>query len=401
MVIFKAAVVGAGTMGGSIAQVVSTSGLPVILKDVDPKMLDAGMAKARAIYAERVHQGKMTADQVEAKMALIRPQLDYSGFDDVDLVIEAVPEKMPLKLALLRELDSICHSGAIFASNTSALAISTLAAATHRPEQVIGLHFFNPAYVMKLVEVIPGTETSSDTIKATVAFAQSLRKLPVIVKESPGFLVNRLLTAYLVEAIFALQEGAADSATIDAAMVGAGMSLGPFRMADMVGIDVCEDVAHTIYLAYGERLHPPALLHQMVLAGRLGHKTGKGFYTYEDASGATTADLIALAQAETGVTGTPFTPDRLLLPLINEAIRTVEEGITGLGEIGLAMQAGAGFPQGPLEMADERGLDDVLAGLEALQATLGDRFAPAPLLREKVAAGNLGRKTGAGFFQYA
>ncbi len=400
MYIFKAAVVGAGAMGGSIAQVISYSGLPVILKDVDPQMLDAGMAKARAIYAERAHKGKMTLSQVEEKMALITPQLDYSGFDDVDLVIEAVPEKLGVKQAVLRELDSICHPGAIFASNTSALSISTLAQATNRPEQVIGLHFFNPAYVMKLVEVIPGTATSEDTVESTAAFARDLRKIPVIVKECPGFLVNRLLSPYLGEAIFALQEGAADSATIDAAMVAAGMPLGPFMLADMVGSDICDDVAETIYQAYGERMHPPALLHQMVLAGRLGQKAGKGFYTYSDESGATTADLISAVQQETGVRDTLFTTDRLILPLINEAIRALEEDIAGLSDIGIAMQAGAGFPQGPLEMADERGLDDVLAGLEALQNTLGERFEPAPLLREKVAAGDLGRKTGAGFFEY-
>ncbi len=400
MYIFKAAVIGAGAMGGSIAQVISYSGLPVILKDIDPQMLDAGMAKARAIYEERARKGKMSTTQVEEKMALITPQLDYSGFDDVDLVIEAVPEKMPVKQAVFRELDGICHPGAIFASNTSALSISEMAKATSRPEQVVGLHFFNPAHVMKLVEVIPGAQTSEDTVESTATFARDLRKIPVIVKECPGFLVNRLLSPYLGEAIFALQEGAADTETIDGAMVEAGMPLGPFTLADMLGIDICDDVADTLYHAYGERMHPPVLIHRMVEAGRLGHKTGKGFYTYSDESGPAMADLIAVIQQETGVRGTPFSTDRLILPLINEAIRALEEGIAGLGDIGIAMQAGAGFPQGPLEMADERGLDEVLAGLEALQRELGDRFEPAPLLREKVAAGELGRKTGSGFLEY-
>jgi 3-hydroxyacyl-CoA dehydrogenase len=400
MYIFKAAVIGAGAMGGSIAQVISYSGLPVILKDVDPTMLDTGMAKARAIYEERARKGKMSVSQVEEKMALITPQLDYSGFDDVDLVIEAVPEKMEVKQAVFRELDGICHPGAIFASNTSALSISEMAQATQRPEQVVGLHFFNPAHVMKLVEVIPGAQTSDDTVESAATFARDLRKIPVIVKECPGFLVNRLLSPYLGEAIYALHEGAADAETIDAAMVEAGMPLGPFTLADMLGLDICDDVADTLYRAYGERMHPPALIHRMVEAGRLGHKTGKGFYTYSDESGPTMADLIAAVQQETGVRGTPFTSDRLILPLINEAIRAVEEGIAGLGDIGVAMQAGAGFPQGPLEMADERGLDEVLAGLETLQQELGDRFEPAPLLRQKVAAGELGRKTGSGFLEY-
>jgi 3-hydroxyacyl-CoA dehydrogenase/enoyl-CoA hydratase/3-hydroxybutyryl-CoA epimerase len=400
MYIFKAAVIGAGAMGGSIAQVISYSGLPVILKDIDPKMLDAGMAKARAIYEERARKGKMSTTQVEEKMALITPQLDYSDFDDVDLVIEAVPEKMPIKQAVLRELDGICHPGAIFASNTSALSISEMAQATNRPEQVVGLHFFNPAHVMKLVEVIPGTQTSDDTVESAATFARELRKIPIIVKECPGFLVNRLLSPYLGEAVYALQEGAADTETIDAAMVEAGMPLGPFTLADMLGLDICDDVADTLYQAYGERMRPPALIHRMVAAGRLGQKAGKGFYTYSDEGGATMAELISTIQQETGIKGTPFTTDRLILPLINEAIRAVEEGIAGLGDIGIAMQAGAGFPQGPLELADERGLDEVLAGLEALQRELGDRFEPAPLLREKVAAGELGRKTGSGFLEY-
>jgi 3-hydroxyacyl-CoA dehydrogenase len=400
MYIFKAAVIGAGAMGGSIAQVISYSGLPVILKDIDPAMLEAGMAKARGIYEERARKGKMTAIQVEEKMALITPQLDYSGFDDVDLVIEAVPEKMSVKQAVFRELEGICHPGAIFASNTSALSISEMAGATNRPEQVVGFHFFNPAHIMKLVEVIPGAQTSDDTVESVVTFARDLRKIPIIVKECPGFLVNRLLSPYVGEAIFALQEGAADAETIDGAMVEAGMPMGPFTLTDMLGLDICDDVAQTLYQAYGERMRPPALIRRMVEAGRLGQKVGKGFYTYGDETGPTLQELIAQIQAETGTHSTPFTTDRLILPLINEAVRCVEEGVASLNDIGIAMQAGAGFPQGPLEMADARGLDEVLAGLEALQRELGDRFEPAPLLREKVAAGELGRKTGSGFLEY-
>ena len=400
MYIFKAAVIGAGAMGGSIAQVISYSGLPVILKDIDPQALDAGMAKARQIYEERARKGKMSLTQVEEKLALITPQLDYSGFDDVDIVIEAVPEKMAIKQAVFRELDGLCHPGAILASNTSALSISEIAGATNRPEQVIGVHFFNPAHVMKLVEIIPGAQTNDDTVESVVTFARDLRKIPVIVKECPGFLVNRLLSPYIGEAIFALQEGAASAETIDAAMVAAGMPLGPFTLTDMLGLDVCNDVADTLYQAYGERMRSPALLGRMAQAGRLGQKAGRGFYTYGDEAPPTTQQLIAAVQQETGTHGTSFTPDRLILPLINEAARAAEEGIASLNDIGIAMQAGAGLPQGPLEMADERGLDTIVAGLEALQRELGDRFAPAPLLRQKVAAGELGRKTGSGFLEY-
>jgi 3-hydroxyacyl-CoA dehydrogenase len=400
MYIFKAAVIGAGAMGGSIAQVISYSGLPVILKDIDQAALDLGMAKARGIYTDRARKGKMSAAQVEEKMALITPQLDYAGFDDVDLVIEAVPEKLNVKRAVFKELDGILHPGAVIASNTSALSISAMAAATGRPGQVIGLHFFNPAHVMKLVEVIPGGETSDDTVESTVQFAKELRKIPIVVKECPGFLVNRLLSPYLNEAIFALEQGAASAEEIDAAMVATGMPMGPFTLADMLGLDICADAGQTMYEAYGARMEPSHLIGKLMAAGRLGQKAGKGFYTYGDESGPTLDALIAEVQAETGVKGTRFAPDRLLLPLINEAAYCVAENIASLGDIDMAMQAGAGFAQGPLAMADERGLDTVLAGLEAWERDLGPRFSPAPLLREKVAAGELGRKTGAGFLEY-
>src|SRR5205814_6062725 len=230
-----------------------------------------------------------------------------------------VPEKMALKQAVFRELDGICHPGAVLASNTSALSISERDRATNRPTQVVGLHFFNPAQVMKLVEVIPGAETSDETTESVAQFARDLRKIPVIVQECPGFLVNRLLSPYLGEAIYALQQGAADAETIDAAMVEAGMPMGPFTLADMLGLDVCDDVAETLYRAYGERMHPPALIRRMVEGGRLGQKAGKGFYTYGDESGPKLEELIAHIQQETGEHGTRFSPDRLILPLINEA----------------------------------------------------------------------------------
>jgi 3-hydroxyacyl-CoA dehydrogenase / enoyl-CoA hydratase / 3-hydroxybutyryl-CoA epimerase len=400
MYIFKAAVIGAGAMGGAIAQVISYSGLPVLLKDVDQAALDAGLAKARQIYEDRAHKGKMSAGQVEEKMALITAQLDYSGFDDVDIVIEAVPEKLALKQAVFKELDGICHPGAILASNTSALSISAMAAATGRPAQVIGLHFFNPAHVMKLVEVIPGAESSDDTVESTVQFARELRKIPVVVKECPGFLVNRLLSPYLNEAILTLEQGAASAEEIDAAMVGAGMPMGPFTLADMLGLDVCADAGQTMYEAYGPRMEPSHLIGKLLAVGRTGQKGGKGFYTYGDESGPTLEQLIAQVQEETGVRGTRFTPDRLLLPLINEAAYCAAENIASLGDIDMAMQAGAGFSTGPLAMADARGLDTVVRDLEAWEQELGPRFTPAPLLREKVDAGALGKKTGQGFLEY-
>ena len=182
MYIFKAAVVGAGTMGGEIAQVISYSGLPVVLKDIDQGMLDKGMAKARSIYQRRVDRGKMSAGDMESRLDLITPTLTYDEFEDVDIVIEAVPEKMAIKKSVLKELAEVCPEETIFASNTSALSISEMGAATGKPHKVIGMHFFNPAHVMKLLEVIPGLDTSQETVDDVVMFAESLRKIPVVVQ---------------------------------------------------------------------------------------------------------------------------------------------------------------------------------------------------------------------------
>ena len=213
MYIFKCAVVGAGAMGGEIAQVVSWAGLPVLLKDVDQKALDHGIATARAVYERRVKAGKLTQAEMDEKMALITPTLSYDEFGDVDFVIEAVPEKLPIKQAVFGELDKICQSTAILASNTSALSITALGAATKRPAQVVGFHFFNPASVMKLIEVVAGQQTSKDTMDTAVSFAEELRKIPVKVKECAGFVVNRILMASMVEIIKAREELGVDHET--------------------------------------------------------------------------------------------------------------------------------------------------------------------------------------------
>jgi 3-hydroxyacyl-CoA dehydrogenase len=253
--IFKAAVVGAGTMGGEIAQVITYSGLPVVMKDIDQAMLDKGMAKIRSIYQRRVDKGKMSEGDMQAKLDLVTPTLTYDEFGDVDIIVEAVPEKMAIKQAVLKELEEVCPEETIFASNTSALSISEMGAATGRPHKMVGMHFFNPAHVMKLVEVIPGLDTSEETVDDVVMFAEGLRKIPVVVQECPGFLVNRLLMPYLNEATKALEEGAATAAEIDQAVVTWGMPMGPFTLMDMLGIDVCGHVGDYLYSEYvGRRL---------------------------------------------------------------------------------------------------------------------------------------------------
>ncbi|RLC64026.1 MAG: hypothetical protein DRI80_02430 [Chloroflexota bacterium] len=407
MYIFKAAVVGAGTMGGEIAQVITYSGLPVVLKDIDQTMLDKGMEKIRSIYQRRVDKGKMSEGEMQSKLDLVTPTLTYDGFEDVDIVIEAVPEKMAIKQAVFKELEEVCPEQTIFASNTSALSISEMGAATNKPHKMIGMHFFNPAHVMKLVEVIPGLDTSQETIDDVVMFTESLRKIPVVVQECPGFLVNRLLMPYLNEATKALEEGAATATEIDQAVVKWGMPMGPFTLMDMLGIDVCGHVGEYLYSEYGERMSPAPLFMKLIEAGRLGEKSGAGFYDHPGGESEVVHQMIKELQESGAVpTGTKFSVERLMYPLINEAALCVQENIASITDIDMAMVAGTGMTYGgerigPLAIADKIGLDVVVETLEALEEELGPRFHPSRPLKLRVRAKHLGVKTGKGFHEYA
>lgn len=409
MYIYKAAVVGAGTMGAQIAQAISYSGLPVILKDIKPDSVERGLATVRKIYQGRVEKGKMSGHEMEQKMVLVSGAVDYSGFGDVDLVIEAVFEDLGVKRRVFSELEAACPENTILATNTSSLSISAIAAGRKRPDKVVGIHFFNPAHVMKLVEVIPGMATSSETVDDAVAFAESLRKIPVRVQECAGFLVNRLLMPYLNEAAVAFQETGKPEAAVeeakrlDAALVALGMPMGPFALTDMIGLDVAAKVAEVLYDSFGPRMAPAAILAAMVKAGRLGTKSGAGFYAYDDRTDNLLPRLITDVQKQTGVRGTECSPNRVLLPLVNEAVICLQEGVATAADIDIAMMAGTGFPQdkgGPLHYADQVGLDTVLTELERLTRELGPRFWPAPMLKRMVAAGFLGTKTKRGFFTY-
>ncbi|MFQ6100980.1 MAG: 3-hydroxyacyl-CoA dehydrogenase [Anaerolineae bacterium] len=407
MYIFKAAVVGAGTMGGEIAQVITYSGLPVVMKDIDQAMLDKGMENIRAIYQRRVDKGKMSEGDMQSKLDLVTPTLTYDEFGDVDIVIEAVPEKMGVKRAVFKELEVACPEQTIFASNTSALSISEMGAATSKPHKMIGMHFFNPAHVMKLVEVIPGLDTSQETVDDVVMFTESLRKIPVVVQECPGFLVNRLLMPYLSEATKALEEGAATATEIDQAVVQWGMPMGPFTLMDMLGLDVCAHVGEYLYTEYGERMSPAPLFVKLLEAGRLGEKSGAGFYDHPGGESEVVKGMIKELQESGAVpTGTKFSVERLMYPVINEAALCVQENIASITDIDMAMVAGTGMTYGgerigPLAIADKIGLDVVVETLEALGKELGPRFRPGRPLKLRVRAGHLGVKTGKGFHEYA
>ena len=407
MYIYRVGVVGAGTMGSQIAQVISFAGIPVVLTDVSRAIAERGVESVRRIYQARVDKGKMTGEQLEEKMLLVGAADDFAALTDVDLVIEAVSEDLRLKQHLFRELDAACPPGAILASNTSALSISALGSVTKRPTKVLGLHFFNPAYAMPLVEVIPGLATDPQTIDAVVGFAESIRKAPIVVKECAGFLVNRLLMPYLNEAIVSLQEGAASLKQIDQDMTAFGMPVGPFTLLDTLGLDICGEVARILHKSYGPRMAPAPLLEAMVKARRLGIKTSRGFYESNLSEPREpehmVAQLIQTLSQETGPQRTRWTQARPLLAMVNEAVLALQEGIASARDIDLAMVAGTGFPQdkeGPLHYADRLGIEQVLHELEEFTQTLGTRFWPAPLLRRMVDAGFTGRNPGRGFFMY-
>ena len=289
MFVFKAAVVGAGTMGGEIAQTLAAADLPVVLKDVDQKFVDQGLAKAREVTNTQlqglVKKEKLTAEQAEAKleetMARITGTTEYEGFGDVDFVIEAVPERMAIKQAVFAELDACTPGHAILASNTSSLSITEMGMATLRPEQVVGFHYFYPASVMRLIEIVEGDETSEETLQSAVNFAQQIRKMPITCGEAPGFVVNRILNAGVSEIWRYKDESGLSVQEIDKQVTDAKAApMGPFFLGDLLGLDTVLHVAEYLHESYGDRFYVLPEMKELVAAGNLGTKTGKGFYDH-------------------------------------------------------------------------------------------------------------------------
>jgi 3-hydroxyacyl-CoA dehydrogenase len=289
MFVFNAAVVGAGVMGGEIAQTIAAADVPVVLKDVEESYVEAGMAKAREVTESQlgklVERGKLTTDHADAEreriLSLITPTTSYDAFADVDFVVEAVPEKMAIKHMVFAELDAVTPGRAILASNTSGLSITEIADATMRPDQVVGFHFFWPASVMRLVEVIEGEETSPETLQSAANFAQSIRKTPIRCAECPGFVVNRILLSTVSEVWRYQEETGASYEEIDQAITEAKLApMGPFYLTDMSGLDTTLPVARDMQDAYGRRFHVHPALERLVAQGHLGAKSGKGFYEH-------------------------------------------------------------------------------------------------------------------------
>jgi 3-hydroxyacyl-CoA dehydrogenase len=279
--VFKAAVVGAGTMGGEIAQTIANADIPVVLKDVDQRFVDTGLEKARSIWQGRVDGGKMQEAERDRKMSLITGTTVYDGFGDVDFVIEAVPERMPIKQAVFAELDEVTPGHAILASNTSSLSITEMGEATSRPDRVLGFHFFYPASVMRLIEVIEGDDTAPGTVQAAVNLAQRIRKMPIRCAEAPGFVVNRILNSSVSELWRFQEDEGIEVKEIDRIVSESKAApMGPFFLTDLVGLDTVLHVAELLRDSYGERFYVHQGMRELVANGDLGAKTGRGFYEH-------------------------------------------------------------------------------------------------------------------------
>lgn len=282
MEIKKVAVLGLGTMGSGIAQVCAQAGLETVCFDVKQEFVDAGMARIQKNLDYGLKKGKFSEEHVSTTQSKLSTTTDLNSLTDVDLVIEAVIEDIAIKKQVFAQLDSVCPEHTLIASNTSSLSITDMATATQRRDKVLGLHFFNPAFLMKLVEVVKGLETSDETVASAYAFAEKLGKTAVLSKDTPGFIVNLLLIPYLLDAARVYENGLASAEDIDNAMkLGAGYPMGPLTLMDMIGIDVCVKVGDILFDAYREsKYNVPPLLRRMEMAGHLGRKSGQGFYAY-------------------------------------------------------------------------------------------------------------------------
>lgn len=391
--IAKVGVIGAGTMGGGITMNFLNAGLPVVLLETSQEALDRGLGTIRRNYEYSAKRGKLTAQQVEQRMSLITPTLDYAAFKDVDLVIEAVFEQMDVKEKVFRQLDAVCKQGAILASNTSYLDINKIASFTRRPQDVLGLHFFSPANVMKLLEIVRGEKTAKDVMATALALGKKIRKISVVSGVCDGFIGNRMVARYHAAANGLLLAGASPQ-QIDQALERFGFAMGPFRMADLAGLDIGWATRKRKAAEAGVP-HDPTVADKLCELGRFGQKTGAGWYRYEAGVRNALPDsavdqLVAEYRAGRGLTPRKVSDDevvqRCVFALVNEAARILEEGIAvRASDVDLVYLNGYGFPAhrgGPLCYANEVGIFNVVRTLKSFAAEPGafDWWQPAPLL---------------------
>ncbi|HVW70554.1 MAG TPA: fatty acid oxidation complex subunit alpha FadB [Steroidobacteraceae bacterium] len=398
----RAAVIGAGIMGGGIAYTSAVRGIPVLMKDIQQGALDVGLAEAKKLLAKQVESGRLSADRAATVLGDIQATLEYPDLRSTDVVVEAVVENLQVKKAVLAEVERLAGPDTILASNTSSLSISEMARALRRPENLVGMHFFNPVPLMPLVEVVCGARTSERAAATIAGYANALGKAAIVVKECPGFLVNRILTPYLLGFLQAIHAGA-DYLQIDRVMEAFGWPMGPAYLQDVIGMDTLLHVLDAICAGFPDRMRIPSphAVQRLLQLGRLGQKSGQGFYRYEpDPKGRprksvdpTTAQLLADGRA---TSPPPFSDqellERLMLPMVIEAARCLEERIVAsAAELDMSLILGLGFPRhvgGPLKYADWLGMKHVVERCDA-HATLGPLYAPTEQMRTAARTGRM------------
>jgi len=390
----KLGILGAGFMGAGIASIAAQQGTLIRLKDADPGRVGKGLAAAREVLRDRLTKKQITRQQLDDYMTLIGGTTDYSGFRNVDLVIEAVFEDLGVKQAVLQETEAVTPANAIFASNTSTIPIAQLASVSSRPQRVIGMHFFSPVPKMPLLEVIVTPQTSREVTTTVVGYGKTLGKTVIVVNDGPGFFANRILAPYINEAGILLDEGVAIDA-IDRALVEFGFPVGPITLIDEVGLDIAGKSGAIMLEAFGTRMAPSQSLTRVVAAGRTGRKGKKGFYRYDETGKRRGVDPSVYELLPTGQRRTEVPSDeiqrRCVLAMVNEAVRCLQDGILRTsrdGDVGAVF--GIGFPPfrgGPFRYADSLGTERVVRALEGLNSDRAPRFAPAQLLIEMARGG--------------
>jgi 3-hydroxybutyryl-CoA dehydrogenase len=374
-------IIGAGTMGSGIAQVAAQSGHTVWLFDTQEAALEKAQAKLKKIMARLVEKGKLSQEDADGIVSRVHTCSDYASFKNCGLVIEAIVENLEVKKKVFQSLEAVVSQDCILASNTSSLSIASIAGSCEVAERVIGIHFFNPAPLMPLVEIIPAVQTSDATLKQARDLIDSWKKVTVVAKDTPGFIVNRVARPFYGEAIRIYEEGIADMATIDWALKElGGFRMGPFELMDYIGNDVNYTVTETVWTAfyYDPRYKPSFTQKRMMEAGYLGRKTGRGYYDYSEGASMPEAD-------KNEVVGEAILW-RVLIMLINEAADALHLGIATKEDIDLAMTKGVNYPKGLLQWADEKGIQNVLDGLDKLYlAYHEERYRASVLLRQMAA----------------
>ena len=391
--IARTAVIGAGVMGAGIAQWISARQTPVILRDISVEQVAKGMSTIGKLYRDGTKRQVFTPLEARQGLDRVTPAPTEVPLRNIDLVVEAAVEQLDLKKKIFARLAELASDETILATNTSALSVSEIAATVHRPERVVGLHFFNPVHRMQLVEIVAARQTAPEVLQRTLQFVQRIGKLPVVVQDSPGFVVNRILMPYLIEAGNLFEAGASIT-DLDEAMLDFGMPMGPMRLLDEVGTDVSLHVAQTLAVAFGDRLKIPAHLCEMIKAGLLGRKNGCGYYRHEKSKREARPNPGVAAYVnndQARMLSRDELRERMVLLMVNEAARCVEERIVNEpADVDFAMIMGTGFAPfrgGPLRHADSTGIGKIAGLMERLADSGANQFAPCALLREMAVAG--------------